>query len=79
MSVRLLLHLVAGRPAPGPSDQAARLLADAQATVQPSHPELPDVYIATVPDDTPLEPLIAALSRCEGVRHVEVDQFRSTL
>jgi hypothetical protein len=78
MGVRLLIHLAAGRTTAGVPADAARLLADAQATVQPSHPELQDVYIATVPDTTALEPLIAALSRCDGVRHVEPDAFRTT-
>ena len=79
MAVRLLLHLAAGRPSSAIPPEAARLLADAQATVKPSHRELPDVFVATVPDATPLEPLVEALSRCDGVRHVELDQFRGTL
>ena len=78
MGVRLLIHLAAGRATAGVPADAAQLLADAQATVQPSHPVRQDVYIATVPDTTPLEPLIAALSRCDGVRHVEPDAFRTT-
>jgi hypothetical protein len=78
MAARLLLHLTAERTSSGLPPEAARLLTSAQASVRPSHPELPGVYLATVPDATPLEPLIAALARCEGVRHVERDQFRST-
>jgi len=46
--------------------------------VRASHPELPGVYVAVLPDDTDPRTILQELKRLPEVRHVELEQFRNS-
>lgn len=46
--------------------------------VRASHPELPGVYVAVLPDDSDPRTLLQELKRLAEVRHVELEQFRNS-
>lgn len=85
--MRLLIQLTEGRPMLAASSKPAALpervrqaLNDAGAThVRASHPELPGLYTAELPDDAALEDLLARLRAMPEVRHAEPDSFSTTL
>jgi hypothetical protein len=57
--------------------EAKQLLERAGAMhIEASHPELPGVVTAIVPDGANVQELIEKLKRLPGVRHAEMDAYR---
>jgi hypothetical protein len=76
---RLLIQLEQGSGASTlPAGVLATLQAAGVADVRASHPELPGLFIAAVPDSVSAEDLAARLQGQPGIRHVEVERLRST-
>lgn len=64
--------------APALPDAAQQLLQRAGATdVRRSHPELPGVYTAALPEAANARDVIDQLTTLPGIRHAELDQLRS--
>jgi hypothetical protein len=78
MAARLIVQLV-DTGAPFPRAAAEMLEQAGVVDVRPSHPELPGVYLAVVPDATDAAALADRLRQLGVLRHVEVERFRSTL
>jgi len=60
-----------------PAAALATLQAAGVTDVRPSHPELPGLYLASVPDTVNADDLVAKLQGVPGIRHVDVERFRS--
>lgn len=81
MATRLLIQLGEPEKASGrlPDGVMALLQSAGAKQIRASHPELPGLFTAIVPDETSLDALLASLKSAPGVRHVERDAMRFTL
>ncbi len=75
---RLLIQLEQGTSALSslPADVLATLRASGVTDVRASHPELPGLFIATVPDAVDADDLAARLQGHAGIKHAEVERLR---
>ncbi len=80
MGTRILIHVATAAQTPAELPAEARQLLDhAGATqIQASHPELPGLITAIVPEGVNVPKLIEDLKRSPGVRHAEPDEYRWT-
>jgi len=74
---RLLIQLEQPGAPSLPAGALAALSAAGVTDVRPSHAELPGLFIASVPDHV-ADDLAATLKSVPGVRHAEVERFRTT-
>lgn len=78
MATRVLIHVSADAgPEPLTAVQSVLHAAGAEAARR-SHPELPGVWTASVPEGASLDRVLTDLRAVPGVRHVEIDQLRTT-
>ncbi len=86
VAMRLLFQLQENRPSQAAAQEPAALpervrqvLEDAGATsVRASHPELPGLYTAELPDRAAIDGVIARLRKLPEIRHAEPDSFGMT-
>jgi hypothetical protein len=74
---RLLIRLEQETAASLPAGVLAALQAAGIADIRASHPELPGLFIAIVPDTINADDLATQVQGQPGVRHAEVERFRS--
>jgi hypothetical protein len=81
MGTRILIHVAA--PAQGqaelPSEARQVLEGAGAAQIRASHPELPGLFTAIVPDGVNVPELVEKLRQSPGIRHAETDQLRGTM
>jgi len=81
MGTRIMIQVASSTrgPAQLPAE-ASQVLESAGATqVRASHPELPGLFTAIVPDGVNVPDLIEKLKQAPGVQHAEPDQLRGTM
>lgn len=80
MRTRILIQLAEPAAAGGLPAEVQQVLERAGATViRASHPELPGLFTASLPENVDVNALLQELKHVPGVRHAEPDQSRGTL
>lgn len=79
--MRLLIQIQeSGQSQPRMPEHVQEMLQSAGATqIRASHPELPGLFTAVVPDETDTSELLRCLLELPEVRNAEPDSFSTTL